>query len=239
MSAAINAARKSREGLGEGAAAVEGSPRPAPEAGGWGSDGAGGGGDRNGRGAEHTPSVSTPDDVGDFSYLRRTQAISNADRGRGGELDGEGEGEVRWRDSSKSGWVGGAVGGRGAGDSDGSSGGERVGLELFSWQQLNARSMEWFPERSAPFMCALRAETNASIHHIPIFVFDHSLHFSLKSDSDGDGDGAEAGLGGGGGRAGRRGKVGGTGTEWPPPMEGEVRITSPTAEVAGLGMDAR
>lgn len=33
--------------------------------------------------------------------------------------------------------------------------------------------------RSLPMGCVLRAETNASTHHIPVFVFDGSLHFNL------------------------------------------------------------
>lgn len=35
------------------------------------------------------------------------------------------------------------------------------------------------PQGEPPFTCTLRAETNASIHQIPIFVFDGSLHYGL------------------------------------------------------------
>lgn len=44
--------------------------------------------------------------------------------------------------------------------------------------------------RSLPMGCVLRAETNASTHHIPVFVFDGSLHFNLLGEDGSFEDGA-------------------------------------------------
>ncbi|CAN0552036.1 unnamed protein product, partial [Ectocarpus sp. 12 AP-2014] len=46
--------------------------------------------------------------------------------------------------------------------------------------------------RSLPFTCTLRAETNASTHQIPVFVFDGSLHYGFVADGGSGGSGGEA-----------------------------------------------
>lgn len=78
--------------------------------------------------------------------------------------------------------AGGAGRGGGGRDGQGGGGGEGEG-----------------GERSLPFTCTLRVETNASTHHIPVFVFDGSLHFGLLGEFDGDMDASGGGLGGEGG----------------------------------------
>ncbi|CAM9591249.1 unnamed protein product, partial [Laminaria digitata] len=50
--------------------------------------------------------------------------------------------------------------------------------------------------RALPFTCTLRAETNASTHHIPVFVFDGSLHFGLVGEFDDDSEAGGGGVGG-------------------------------------------
>lgn len=107
-----------------------------------------------------------------------------------------------------------------------------------------------YEERSPPFMCTLRAETNASTHQIPVFIFDGSLHISLDpaahypTNADASAERSTAASGnlgrgtrgvGGWGAPIRRGR----GREWPPPIGAGARTASPTAEVAGLPVDAR
>lgn len=44
--------------------------------------------------------------------------------------------------------------------------------------------------RTLPMGCVLRAETNASTHHIPVFVYDGSLHFNLLGEDGSFEDGS-------------------------------------------------
>ena len=54
------------------------------------------------------------------------------------------------------------------------SGGTGVNAE-----ESSATSFPLLRPSSGLFACVLKAETNASTHHIPVFVFDGNLHFSL------------------------------------------------------------
>lgn len=111
--------------------------------------------------------------------------------------------------------------------------------------------------RHPPFMCTLRAETNASTHQIPVFIFDGSLHFSLETAKAFPGEEFSAPVAGGegvtaaagGGVNGRVGAWGapvsgdGKGREWPTPAAAGAtvgpRSTLGTAELAGLPTDVR
>lgn len=96
--------------------------------------------------------------------------------------------------------------------------------------------------RSLPFTCTLRAETNASIHHIPVFVFDGSLHFGLLgAEGAGEweagrewlGDGVGAGGRGDGDSARGGGGDGGQEAAW------SAGLQASPADVAGLPPDSR
>lgn len=105
--------------------------------------------------------------------------------------------------------------------------------------------------RSPPFTCTLRAETNASTHHIPVFVFDGSLHVGLLEAGgwagtgearreDGRGEGLGDGVGAGvGGRSDGdvRGGVGEDGGAQEAAWSAGLRASP--ADVAGLPPDSR
>lgn len=121
-------------------------------------------------------------------------------------------------------------------DGDGGGGGESDGLGQQQQQQQQPSPSSSYG-RALPFTCTLRAETNASTHHIPVFVFDGSLHFGLLGDDNEDGFHGDS-TGTAGVASKRDGRDFGGGPEFGSGWPRASKASSPTA-VAGLPPDSR
>lgn len=65
-------------------------------------------------------------------------------------------------------WLGRGGGGKSSGSGSGSGTHHRRIAITTHWSHL-----------PLPFTCTVRAETNASMHHVPVFIYDGSMHISL------------------------------------------------------------